>query len=238
MPRDPYCSNCGYSLRGLTESSKCPECGKAIVEVLERDRTIPRGKRYRSRIVLFGLPLVHIALGPHEDEAYGKARGIIAIGDSARGWLAIGGCAFGIIAVGGLAVGVFAIGGLAVGLLALGGGAIGGAVMGGGAAGAVASGGGAIGYVATGGGAAGYYARGGGVYARHAIDWRRRDPEAIAFFDSWSWFLGRDPMSRSANPLGAFDLTFSLWICAAGFLIAGACALVLMAASCRQRWRE
>jgi len=45
MARDPYCGNCGYSLRGLTESSKCPECGKPIVEVLQRDRPIPRGKR-------------------------------------------------------------------------------------------------------------------------------------------------------------------------------------------------
>ena len=110
MARDPCCGNRRYSLHGLTESSKCPECGKPILEVLRRDRSIPRGKRYKSRTVLFGLALVRIALDPHEDELRGKARGIIAIGD--------------------IAIGVLAVGGAAIGLLALGGGALGGAVMG------------------------------------------------------------------------------------------------------------
>ena len=27
---EPYCSNCGYVLKGLTDSSKCPECGKPM----------------------------------------------------------------------------------------------------------------------------------------------------------------------------------------------------------------
>jgi hypothetical protein len=75
VARDPYCGNCGYSLRGLTESSKCPEGGRPIVEVLQRDRFVPRGKRYKSQTVLFGWPLVHVALGSHEDEPHGKARG-------------------------------------------------------------------------------------------------------------------------------------------------------------------
>jgi len=90
MAPDPYCGNCGYSLRGLTESSKCPECGKPIVEVLQRDRSIPRGQRYKSDIVLFGLPLVHIALGPHEDKLRDKARGIIAMDGGALGGAVMG----------------------------------------------------------------------------------------------------------------------------------------------------
>jgi predicted RNA-binding Zn-ribbon protein involved in translation (DUF1610 family) len=238
MPRDPFCSNCGYSLRGLTESSKCPECGKPIVEVLKLNRSIRRGKRYVSPIRLFGLPLVHIAFGPDEDEMYGKARGIIAIGDTARGWLAIGGRAFGIIAVGGAATGIFAIGGLAIGLIALGGGAIGVAACGGGAMGVVAHGGGAVGYVADGGGAVGYYARGAGVYAPHAIDLRSRDPQAVAFFDHWACLLGRSPKYGSSNPLDQFNLIFPSWLLAMGFLIAGVCALVLLASYWRQRHRE
>lgn len=192
MPRDPYCSHCGYSLVGLTESSKCPECGRPLVEVLTRDAIAFRaGKRYKSKTTLFGRPLVHIAVGPYEDELRGRARGIIAIGDVANGWLAIGGMAFGIVAIGGVAVGVAAIGGAAVGLIALGGFALGGFATGGGAVGLVASGGGALGVIAEGGGACGYIARGGGVYATHAVRvFVPSDPLADQFFRRWTWLFG------------------------------------------------
>ncbi|MBL8880830.1 MAG: hypothetical protein JNG88_17085 [Phycisphaerales bacterium] len=74
--KDPYCSNCGYSLRGLTESSKCPECGKPLVEVLMRDNMFAaKGYRYASKVRVFGLPLVSIAFGPSETERRGHARG-------------------------------------------------------------------------------------------------------------------------------------------------------------------
>lgn len=53
----PYCNNCGYSLIGLTESSRRPECGKPIVEVLVRD-SFPGKASYRdgSRRRLWRLP--------------------------------------------------------------------------------------------------------------------------------------------------------------------------------------
>src|SRR5262245_53265814 len=91
-PGDPYCSNCGYSLVGLTESSKCPECGRPLVDVLVRGRVdwSQRGKRFRTEAMLFGLPVVDIAIGPSGEERFGRARGIIAIGDRAVGLLAIG----------------------------------------------------------------------------------------------------------------------------------------------------
>src|SRR4051794_10161164 len=84
---DPVCGNCGYALKGLTESSKCPECGKPLVEVLTRpgDRWMYRGKRYRSKATLFGYPVVHVAVGPREGELRGHAKGIIAVGDVATG---------------------------------------------------------------------------------------------------------------------------------------------------------
>jgi hypothetical protein len=186
MARDPYCRNCGYSLKGLTESSKCPECGRPIIEVLERGPAATHGRRYQSKTVVFGLPLVHIALGPYEDEPYGEARGIIAIGDVATGWLAIGGTARGIFAIGGFAFGIVTFGGLSIGLIAAGGGALGGAALGGGAVGLIASGGGAVGIVAQGGGAVGYYAHGGGAWGRHVLCPYRADPEARKFFSRWA----------------------------------------------------
>lgn len=225
MAREPFCGSCGYSLKGLTESSKCPECGKPLVEVLERERVRPSGRRYRSPIVLFGLPLVDIALGPHETESHGRAKGIIAIGDVATGWLAVGSFARGIIAVGGMAIGLIAFGGGAIGGIALGGGALGGLALGGAAAGAFAHGGGAVGLVAVGGGAAGIYAAGGGVYARYALSPVGRDPTAQAFFDSLHAVFGL------GAPLSVrFQFGLLVWVLGLTLVVASVCGLLLLAA--------
>ncbi|MCZ6837337.1 MAG: hypothetical protein O7G85_16295, partial [Planctomycetota bacterium] len=118
-PGDPYCTNCGYALTGAVDSSKCPECGKPLVEILDRYQVKLKyaGKRYRSTTKLFGLPLIDIALGPVADEAKGRAKGFIAIGDIATGWLAIGGFTRGFVSIGGMSIGVFSIGGCSLGLL-------------------------------------------------------------------------------------------------------------------------
>ena len=221
MPQDPYCSNCGYTLIGLTESSKCPECGRPLVEVLTRDPVRRQGRRYRSEIVLFGLPLLHIALGPDGEERYGKARGIIAIGDVAVGWLALGGRALGLIAVGGVCAGLFAVGGLSLGVLALGGLAIGGLAAGGGAIGILAEGGGAVGAVAQGGGAAGYYARGGGAVGCFVESGGSRNPQALAFFRRWQWLFGSAPNSL---------LLLKVWTAIAGTLLAIILGLIVLGA--------
>ncbi|MBI4581969.1 MAG: hypothetical protein HY718_19885 [Planctomycetes bacterium] len=139
---EPYCRACGYSLRGLTDSSKCPECGRPIVEVLVRD-SFPgaRGRRYQSQRRLFGLPLVSIAVGPSGGERMGRPVGIIAIGDLPKGVIAIGGRALGVVAIGGFTMGVFSVGGFALGAAAVGG-FSGGIIAGGGfAVGAYAVGG-------------------------------------------------------------------------------------------------
>jgi hypothetical protein len=186
-PDDPYCAHCGYVLKGLTNSSKCPECGRPLVEVLTR-RGWPAqtGKRYRSSARLFGLPVVDIAIGPANGELRGKARGIIAIGDIASGGLALGGASFGIVAIGGLAVGVFAAGGLAIGLVS----ATGGMAIGG-----LAAGGGAAGVLASGGGAAGIYAQGGGALGVHIRDgrWSGRPVAMADSFGKLRWFFGSWP---------------------------------------------
>jgi hypothetical protein len=67
---------------------------------------------YKSPISLFGLPLVHVAIGPPEGSP--GVRGI------AKGWIAVGDIAFGVVfALGGLAIGGLSVGGLSVGVLAL-----------------------------------------------------------------------------------------------------------------------
>lgn len=223
MARDPYCNNCRYSLVGLTESSKCPECGKPLVEVLERGPAFRRGKRYRSSIVIFGLPLVHVALGPHEDEQRGRAKGIIAIGDVATGCLAIGGVARGIIAFGGLAIGFITFGGLSIGAVAFGGWAIGGVATGGGALGIVATGGGAVGFVAQGGGALGYYAEGGGAYGKFISAPYRVDPPAKRFFAEWNRRVGAGPGNQMR-----WLLVWLGWHVAAALITAALVSLLLL----------
>ena len=85
-----------------------------------------RGRDYRSRQTLFGLPLVHVAWGI--DPATGRpriAKGIVAVGPVAYGVTAVGFSAWGLLPCGLVAggfwpVGLFAVGFWAVGLAAAG----------------------------------------------------------------------------------------------------------------------
>ena len=117
------------------------------------------GYRYefRSKTTLFGLPLVHINLGP----GYQRARGIIAIGNFAAG----------VVAVGGLSAGVFSVGAGTLGLLSLGGMAVGGVALGGLAMGLLAAVGGfavSLGFAIGGGAVSQYVALGGAAFGRYA----------------------------------------------------------------------
>lgn len=138
------CSDCNNDISD--KAIVCPHCGAAgqgFFWALE----------YRSKKMLFGLPLVHIVLGPFFNPVTGRmriAKGIIAIGGIAVGGLAIGGVAFGIIAFGGLAVGLASFGGAALGIM-------------------LAAGGLAVGFFALGGVAIGYYAIGGVALGVHAL---------------------------------------------------------------------
>lgn len=223
---DPYCSNCKYSLIGLTDSAKCPECGRPLVEVLQRHGGFIGGRRYTSDFVLFGLPLVQIAYGPYGDERKGRARAIIAIGDVAYGWIAMGGRAVGIVAAGGVAIGVVAIGGCTVGLLAFGGLALGAVVSGGLALALLANGGLAAGLVAQGGLAIGYLARGGRAIGPHAVSPIARDPQAIRFFEDWSWMFG-----NQANMVWMFNV----WLAVGILAVAAAVCLVIALAYIMRR---
>jgi RNA polymerase sigma factor (sigma-70 family) len=112
---------------------------------------------YRTRLTLFGLPLVHVCYDTPAVDA-GPARGWVAIGDRADGVLfALGGIARGGIAVGGIAVGVVAVGAVAIAPLALG------CV----AFGAIALGGAAFAWVAIGGFATGWRGAAGALAVAH-----------------------------------------------------------------------
>jgi len=83
----------------------CPECGKEISEraILCPHCGVPRGGllfgfEYHRRTKLFGLPLVHIVLGPGINTMTGRPR-------VAKGIIAIGGVAVGVVAFGGLVLG-------------------------------------------------------------------------------------------------------------------------------------
>jgi serine/threonine protein kinase len=91
-----------------------------------------RGRDYRTRQSLFGLPLVHVAWGI--DPATGRprtAKGIVAVGPAAIGVIAVGFSAWGLLPCGLVAGGLlpfgllFAVGFAAVGLVAAGGQAVG-----------------------------------------------------------------------------------------------------------------
>jgi hypothetical protein len=156
----------------------CPECGNQISEkaiycpmcgYTEKAPGAFYCFEYISKKKLFGLPLVHIVLGPALDPATSKirvAKGIIAIGGIATGFFAIGGLAFGIIAFGGVALGLAVLGGVGIGLL-------------------FAAGGLAVGFIAIGGCAVGYYAIGGGAFGVHALGGNANDEQLSNLLKSW-----------------------------------------------------
>ncbi len=236
---DPYCGNCGYPLAGLHDVSKCPECGRPLVEVLVRGTQIPayRAKRYQSEATIFGLPVISIASGPRPEfgEARGVARGLIAIGDVAIGGIAIGGVSMGVVSLGGLGVGVVSIAGLSVAAAgAFGGAALGTMAVGGGAVGVFAVGGGAVGYAAKGGAAAGIYAVGGEAAGRYTITPRHTDPLALQRFDELAWFFGQ-PALPAAGASTNFFFSSATIIAGLGASLALIVALVALVAIVRHR---
>jgi predicted RNA-binding Zn-ribbon protein involved in translation (DUF1610 family) len=185
---EPYCGACGHQLTGLVDSSKCPECGRPIVEVLTRAGKM--GKRYRSKTMFFGLPLVSIAFGGTHDEPVGNARGVFAFGDNAKGIVAVGGKAKGVVAVGGTAYGLFAIGGIAIGLItAWGGVGIGAIASGGLVISLIGFGGACAGIIVSGGVSAGLFSYGGAAFGLPLLGTGDADTSQT-LYRLLGWFFG------------------------------------------------
>jgi hypothetical protein len=203
----PYCGACGHDLTGCSESSKCPECGQPIIDVLVRTRGRV-GRRFTSQAKLFGWPVVSIALGATSTERIGHARGLIAIGDKATGGIALGGMTRGIVSCGGMSVGCFSIGGLSIGLFTSWGGcSIGGISSGGLSIGGMSSGGCAIGWLATGGMALG----------KHVVSGAGKSPNAVDILSNYSFFF-----SNLRNGFSAMFIFQPMLFCIGVALVAAA----------------
>ena len=137
------------------------------------------GYEYRSKTTLFGLPLLHMAIGVNPATGRQRsAKGIIALGSAPRGVIAFGDVAVGVVACGIVSFGVVSISVVAVGVVALGSAAVG--LL-------FAVGGVAMAPVAMGGAVFGYYASGAVAAGMHAISsGSAMDPLAGKFFNPWS----------------------------------------------------
>jgi len=145
----PICEICGAVFRPQAWLATLPSA------------SFPRSMRLSSHIRIFGWPLFAIAYGadPQTHQAWGVARGVVAVGDVAIGVVAVGGLAIGVIPVGGVSIGLLSVGGVAIGLGAVGGLAagelaLGGLAFGSHALGGIAVGPHALGAVTVGAGAA------------------------------------------------------------------------------------
>ena len=132
------------------------------------------GYEYRSKANVFGLPLLHVAIGVNPATGRKRsARGIIALGNAPRGIIAFGDVAVGVVACGIFGYGVISMSILAVGVVALG------SV----AAGLwLAMGGVAMAPVAIGGAVMGYYANGALAWGKHISIPGFSDPLAEKIF--------------------------------------------------------
>jgi hypothetical protein len=98
---------------------------------LDSSRLAQPAWEYRSKLELFGLPLVHVRFNRSAVQRT-PVKAWIAVGDFAFGLLfAFGGLAIAPVSLGGIAIGLMPWGGAAVGVFAIGGFALGGWVFGG-----------------------------------------------------------------------------------------------------------
>jgi hypothetical protein len=161
------CADCGREISD--RATACPGCGRllqqggaAIAASGEWAGQPPYIYEYKSRTILFGLPLIHVIFGPSWLIGFKPARGIIAVGNIAIGFIAFGGVAMGLAAFGGISLGLVCAGGIALALM-------------------LGAGGIATGYWALGGIAIGIYALGGLGIGAHTL---QNDPNMLRIINA------------------------------------------------------
>ncbi|HIE05173.1 MAG TPA: zinc ribbon domain-containing protein [bacterium (Candidatus Stahlbacteria)] len=152
------CRECGQE---VSDSAKaCPHCGAPDPVKMELSGV---GYEYRSRLTIYGIPLIHIAWG---SDARGKrrvARGIIAIGQFGIGLITFAQFGIGVLfGLGQFMFGLFAIGQFAIAII-------------------FGLGQFATGYLAIGQVAVGYYALCQAGFAKYIWSSAHKDPEVWIF---------------------------------------------------------
>jgi hypothetical protein len=147
------------------------------------------GFHWKTRIGLFGLPLICVSFGRDERGKRRIAKGFIAIGNYAVGGLAVGQFAAGIFSIGQFALGIAALGQLAI-------------------AGLAGFGQFSLGMFAVGQFVAGIYAKGQIGWAEYLWSPGRTDMEAVAMFETIDWLVHQDFATISEMLTDAVKLHF------------------------------
>jgi hypothetical protein len=132
------------------------------------------GYYWKTRVHLFGLPLICIAFGTDPQGRTRVAKGLIAIGQFAVGGIILAQFGVGIVGIGQFVFGVVALGQLALGLLA------GFGQM-------------SVGLFAVGQIVAGMYGMGQMGWATYLWSPERTDMEAVSMFNSVTWLFQQEP---------------------------------------------
>lgn len=132
------------------------------------------GYEWKTRVGLFGIPLICVSFGQDARGRLKVAKGFIAIGQFAVGGITISQFGLGVISIGQFALGVASIGQVAIGMLT--------------GIGQFAAGIFAVGQVV-----AGMYGRGQMGWAQYMWSPERTDLEAVAMFDSVTWLFQQKP---------------------------------------------
>ncbi len=159
------CQECGREVS--TEATACPHCGAPgpAGPVPAYQRRV-WGFEWRSQTEVMGWPLVHVAVGRNAQGRLRVAKGVIAIGQFGVGLITV--AQFGVGLLFGLGQFICGLTGVAQAAITA----------------YFALGQLAVGYVAIGQLAAGYYVLAQVGFGEHLWTITRRDPAAVAFFQS------------------------------------------------------